>query len=66
MKQKNKDLLIVVLVLVLVWSVLLNWFQDEQVDRLMKQVEDMEYLQTVLTSQVEELECDETFDEFNE
>ena len=66
MKQEKKDLLIVVLVLALAWSIILNWLQGEQVDRLTKQVDDMEYLQTVLTSQAEELECDKDFDESNQ
>ena len=56
MKQQKKDLLIVFLVLALLWSLLLNWLQSEQVGRLMEEVEDMEYLQTVLTSHINGLE----------
>ena len=56
MKQQKKNLLIVVLMLALVWSIVLNWLQSEQVDRLMSEIEDMEYLQTELTSYFNELE----------
>lgn len=56
MKQHKKDFLIVFLVLALLWSLFLNWLQSKQVDRLMEEVKNMEYLQTVLTSHIDELE----------
>lgn len=63
MKQEKKDWLIVALVFALAWSIILNWLQGEQVDQLMKEVEDMEYLQSVLTSHINELEGNENVNE---
>lgn len=37
--------------------------QSAQVDRLMNQVEDLEYLQTALTSHIDELEGNEDVNE---
>ena len=56
MKQQKKDVLIVVLLLILVWSIILNWLQGNQVSRLMKEAEDMEQIQVALSSHIEELE----------
>lgn len=40
----------------LAWSIILNWLQGNQVSRLMKEVEEMEYIQSALSSHIEELE----------
>ena len=34
----------------------LNWMQGNQVDKLMKEIDEMEYSQTVLSAHIEELE----------
>lgn len=44
MKQQKQNVLIVVLLLALTWSIILNWLQGEQVSRLMKEMEEMEYV----------------------
>ena len=56
MKQENKDIAIVALMALLILSVILNWLQSEQSDRLIEQIEAMEYYQQVLSSHVDELE----------
>lgn len=63
MKQEKKDLLIAILVFTLAWSIILNLLQGEQVGRLLKEIEDMEYLQTVLSSHIDELETNEDINE---
>lgn len=63
MKQQKKNLMIALLVLALIWSIIINLLQSAQVDRLMNQVEDLEYLQTVLTSHIDELEGNEDANE---
>lgn len=63
MKQEKKDLLIAILVFTLAWSIILNLLQGEQVGRLMKEIEDMEYLQPVLSSHIDELETNEDINE---
>lgn len=63
MKQEKKDLLIAILVFTLAWSIILNLLQGEQVSRLLKEIEDMEYLQTVLSSHIDELETNEDINE---
>lgn len=63
MKRQKKDLMIALLVLALIWSIIINLLQSAQVDRLMNQVEDLEYLQTVLTSHIDELEGNEDVNE---
>lgn len=55
--------MIALLVLALIWSIIINLLQSVQVDRLMNQVEDLEYLQTVLTSHIDELEGNEDVNE---
>lgn len=55
--------MIALLVLALIWSIVINLLQSAQVDRLMNQVEDLEYLQTVLTSHIDELEGNEDVNE---
>ena len=55
--------MIALLVLALIWSIIINLLQSAQVDRLMNQVEDLEYLQTVLTSHIDELEGNEDVNE---
>ncbi|GAY30688.1 hypothetical protein [Prevotella sp. MGM2] len=66
MKQQKQNVLIVVLLLALTWSIILNWLQGEQVSRLMKEMEEMEYVQTVLSSQIDELEQKEKVEDGNE
>lgn len=66
MKQQKQNVLIVVLLLALTWSIILNWLQGEQVSRLMKEIEEMEYVQTVLSSQIDELEQKEEVEDGNE
>lgn len=66
MKQQKQNVLIVVLLLALTWSIILNWLQGEQVSRLMKEMEEMEYVQTVLSSQIDELEQNEEVEDGNE
>lgn len=66
MKQQKQNVLIVVLLLALTWSIILNWLQGEQVSRLMKEMEKMEYVQTVLSSQIDELEQKEEVEDGNE
>lgn len=66
MKQQKQNVLIVVLLLTLTWSIILNWLQGEQVSRLMKEMEEMEYVQTVLSSQIDELEQKEKVEDGNE
>lgn len=34
----------------------MNWLQDNQVSRLMEEMKEMEYTQSVLSSHIEELE----------
>ena len=66
MKQQKQNVLIVVLLLALTWSIILNWLQGEQVSRLMKEMQEMEYVQTVLSSQIDELEQNEEVEDGNE
>lgn len=66
MKQQKQNVLIVVLLLALTWSIILNWLQGEQVSRLMKEMEEREYVQTVLSSQIDELEQKEEVEDGNE
>lgn len=54
MKEKKQNLLIVLLLILLAFSLLLNWLQGEQVSRLMNEMRDMEYIQSVLSSHIEE------------
>lgn len=56
MKQSKQNILIGVLILLLGFSMALNWMQGNQVDRLMKEIDDMEYSQAVLSAHIEELE----------
>lgn len=55
MKQQKQNALIIVLLLALVWSIVLNWLQSEQVSRLMEEIENMEYVQSVLSTHIDEL-----------
>lgn len=59
MKPRKQNLIIASLLLLLIWSITLNLLQGEQVDRLMKEMEDMEYVQSVLSAQLQELEGQE-------
>lgn len=56
MKEKKQNLLIVFLLIALAFSLLLNWLQGEQVSRLVDEMRDMEYVQSALSSHIEELE----------
>lgn len=56
MKEKKQDLFIVLLLILLAFSLVLNWLQGEQVSRLMNEMRDMEYIQSALSSHIEELE----------
>ena len=56
MKQSKQNILIGVLILLLGFSMALNWMQGNQVDKLMKEIDEMEYSQTVLSAHIEELE----------
>ena len=59
MKKKKQNLLIVLLLILLAFSLVLNWLQGDQVSRLMNEVRDLEYMQSVLSSHIEELEREE-------
>ncbi len=56
MKQQKQKVVITLLLILLVWSLILNWLQGNQVSRLMKEINEMEYVQSVLSSHIEELE----------
>ncbi len=56
MKQRNQNALTWGLFIFLVLSLLLNWVQTNHIDQLREEVEDMEQLQTVLTTYINELE----------
>lgn len=56
MKQQKQNFVIALLLILLAWSIVLNWLQGNQVSRLMKEMEEMEYTQSVLSSHIEELE----------
>ena len=56
MKEKKQNLLIVLLLILLAFSLVLNWLQGEQVSRLMNEMRDREYILSVLSSHIEELE----------
>lgn len=56
MKLKKQQVLIALLSALLVWSIVLNWLQSKQVDRLMQEMNQMEQLQSDITSHIEELE----------
>lgn len=56
MKQQKQKVVITLLLILLVWSLILNWLQGNQVSRLMKEMNEMEYVQSVLSSHIEELE----------
>lgn len=56
MKQQKQNALIIVLLLALAWSIVLNCLQSEQVGRLMEEIENMEYIQSVLSTHIDELE----------
>lgn len=62
MKQQRENLLIGALILLLAISMLLNWLQGNQVTKLMEQVSEMEYTQSMLSSHIEELETTEDED----
>lgn len=66
MKEKKQNLLIVLLLILLAFSLVLNWLQGEQVSRLMNEMRDMEYIQSVLSSHIEELERGESEEYGNE
>lgn len=56
MKQQKQKVVITLLLILLAWSIILNWLQDNQVSRLMEEMKEMEYTQSVLSSHIEELE----------
>lgn len=56
MKRQKQNFVIALLLMLLAWSIVLNWLQGNQVSRLMKEMEEMEYTQSVLSSHIEELE----------
>ena len=56
MKQSKQNILIGVLILLLGFSIVLNWMQGNQVNRLMEEIDNMEYSQAVLSAHIEELE----------
>ncbi len=56
MKQSKQNILIGVLILLLGFSIALNWMQGNQVDKLMKEIDDMAYSQAILSAHIEELE----------
>lgn len=56
MKERNQNTLFWSLLICLLLSVLLNWIQTNYIQHLDQEIEDMEYLQSVLTSHVHELE----------
>ena len=56
MKEKKQDLVIVLLLILLAFSLVLNWLQGKQVSGLMNEMKNMEYMQSVLLSHIEELE----------
>lgn len=56
MKQRNQNALTWGLFIFLVLSLLLNWVQTNHIEQLREDVEDMEQLQIVLTTYINELE----------
>lgn len=66
MKDRKQNLLIVLLLIALAISLLLNWLQGEQVSRLMNEIGEMEYIQSVLSSHIEELEREDSGKDGNE
>lgn len=59
MKQDNQNFIIAVLLILLGISIILNFLQGNQVERLMQEVQDLEYVQSVMSSQIQSLEAEE-------
>lgn len=59
MKPRKQNLIIAVLLMLLIWSVILNFLQGEQIEKLMKEVKNMEYTQSIISSQIQQLEDQE-------
>lgn len=56
MKQKKQNLFVVLLIFMLIWSILLNWSQSRQVERLMRRMDKMVNVQEDLSAHLDELE----------
>lgn len=56
MKPQKPKLIIIALIALLVWSVVLNVLQGEQVRQLMKEVDEMENTQAILSAKINDLE----------
>lgn len=64
LRQPDPNFIILGLFLLLILSIALNWIQTNHIDRLLGEIEDMEYVQSRLSSHIEQLEaregdCDE-------
>lgn len=57
MKQRKQNTLTWGLLIFLILSLLLNWVQTNHIEQLRKEVDDMEYLQTILTDHINDLEA---------
>lgn len=57
MRQPNSKTIIVGLIMLLVCSLILNYLQDQQVDRLMNEIESLEYVQGALSDHIDDLEA---------
>lgn len=57
MRQPNSKTIIVGLMMLLVCSLILNYLQDQQVDRLMNEIESLEYVQGALSDHIDDLEA---------
>lgn len=56
MKHSKQNSLIIILLIMLAWSLILNYIQSGKVIRLMDEMAEMEYTQSVLSTHIEELE----------
>lgn len=56
MRQPNSKTIIVGLIMLLVCSLILNYLQDQQVNRLMNEIESLEYVQEALSDHIDDLE----------
>lgn len=66
MKQPSKDAWIAALIFVLCCSVFLNILQDHQISKLAEQVENLEYVQSVMSDHIDDLERQGGADEYGE
>lgn len=63
MKHKNNDVLIGMLIFLLLVSVSYNLFQDSYINKLIEEIENLEYAQSLLTSEISRLDSDDVTDD---